>query len=84
MQTKRLTRPQVQRFLILCQLNDTYTPTLFKKILKEMMTDKFVTFEDSQFVITDKGRKEMERLLILSGQNKEVVHGERISASVGS
>jgi len=82
--TKRLTRPQVQRFLILCQLNDTYTPTLFKKILKDMMKEKFVAFENAEFVITDKGRKEMERLLILSGQDKEVVNGERISASVGS
>ena len=82
--TKKLTRPQVQRFLILCQLNDEYTPTLFKKILKDMMNDKFVAFENSEFVITDKGRKEMERLLILSGQNKEIKNGERVSASIGS
>jgi predicted methyltransferase len=78
--TKRLTRPQVQRFLILCQLNDTHTPTLFKKILKDMMEDKFVAFENSEFVITDKGRREMERLLILSGEN----NGERISTSISS
>ena len=81
--TKRLTRPQVQRFLILCQLNDTYTPTLFKNMLREMMTDKFVEFKDHNFVITEKGRKEMERLLILSG-NKEELIGKGISTSVSS
>lgn len=82
--TKRLTRPQVQRFLILCQLNDTYTPKLFKKILKDMMIDKYVAFEESEFVITDKGRKEMERLLILSGENGEVMNDKGISTSVSS
>ena len=83
MQTKRLTRPQVQRFLILCQLNDTYTPKLFKSMLREMMSHKFVEFKDENFVITDKGRKEMERLLILSG-NKEELVGKGISTSVSS
>ena len=78
--TKRLTRPQVQRFLILCQLNDTHTPNLFKNMLREMMNDEFVTFKDKQFVITDKGKREMERLLILSGEN----NGERISTPVSS
>mgnify|MGYP003147160851 CR=1 FL=1 len=81
--TKRLTRPQVQRFLILCQLNDTYTPTLFKNMLRQMMSEKYVEFKDQNFVITDKGRNEMERLLILSG-NKEELVGKRISTSIGS
>ena len=81
--TKRLTRPQVQRFLILWQLNDTYTPTLFKNMLRQMMSEKYVEFKDKNFVITDKGRNEMERLLILSG-NKEELVGKRISTSIGS
>ena len=78
-----MTRPQVQRFLILCQLNDTYTPTLFKNMLRQMMSEKYVEFKDQNFVITDKGRNEMERLLILSG-NKEELVGKRISTSIGS
>ena len=46
-----------------------------------MMTDKFVEFKDQNFVITEKGRKEMERLLILSG-NKEELIGKGISTSI--
>ena len=48
-----------------------------------MMSHKFVEFKDENFVITEKGRKEMERLLILSG-NKEELIGKGISTSVSS
>tara|TARA_Y100000114_G_C11518076_1_gene212157 strand:+ start:119 stop:265 length:147 start_codon:yes stop_codon:yes gene_type:complete len=48
-----------------------------------MMSEKYVEFKDQNFVITDKGRNEMERLLILSG-NKEELVGKRISTSIGS
>lgn len=78
----RLTRPQVQRFLILCQLNDTYTPTLFKNMLREMMKDKLVEFKNENFVITDKGRSEMERLIMISGE-RESNNGKRNVTPVG-
>ena len=47
------------------------------------MSHKFVEFKDENFVITEKGRKEMERLLILCG-NKEELVGKGISTSVSS
>ena len=81
---QKLTRPQIQRFLLLCQLNDTYTHPLFKNVMKDMIERKFVEFEEEKLTITEKGKKEVERLIRLSGNQEDQMYGKRISAPISS